>query len=455
MFRLGTHCVKNRVFPYGVGNPLRKLVLLLIAVMMLPVLASLFFVIALVDDKPTVVEVDKPTPQSLKLAKSTLKKINYTLQLPGGAKVISIDQQQLTAIFALVSDVFSNISARQNSSESSLMISASIEVPGNPFGRYINVSSFIPDDYSDSEAGITTIGSISISNRTLVALISKVVLWSAGDEFFELEGDLVKDISMQQGILRLRVNPELDTRLLLAKLKSQGRETLDVVMPQQQFADVQYYYDYLVQSTALAADMKLTVSLFDFVKLALEKASERSLDTGAQRENISALLAVALLAGDSELKRALATLLNIQHVSNTRFRVNLAGRRDLNLHFIYSVVLTILADQGMTLSIGEIKEISDSAAGGSGFSFIDLTADRAGVRFAEYAIANDSDARRLQYHIARQQTEESMFPDISLLQEGLSEAEFRRQYQDTESPAYRLVVAEIDRRINALVVYQQ
>ena len=433
---------------------MRKLFIIFIVLLVLLFVGTTSALIAVLDDEPSVVEVDKPSPQSLTLAKNTLKQINHTLQQPGAEKVISVDQQQLTAIFALVSDIFKNISARQNSSDNSLIVSAAIELPQNPFGRYINVSSYIPDDYNDSDAGRSAIGSLSISNQTAVALISKLVLWRAGDEFIAPEGDLVQSVSMQQGKLTVRLNPNLDTGLLLANLKSRGRQTLDVVMPQQQFGDVQFYYDYLVESTRFTADSRITTSLFDYLKLALDKAGERSLTAEAEHENMSALLAVGLVVGDAELKRALATLLGIRQLSNARYRVNLADRRDLNVHFMYSVVLTILSNQGVTLSIGEIKEISDSAAGGSGFSFIDLTADRAGVYFAQYAISNPSAARKLQDRIARQQDEGSVFPDIALLEEGLSEAEFKQRFQNTESAAYQQVVAEIDRRISALPIYR-
>jgi hypothetical protein len=40
---------------------------------------------------------EQPTPQSLTLAKDTLKQINQELQLPGGGKVIRIGQDKLTA----------------------------------------------------------------------------------------------------------------------------------------------------------------------------------------------------------------------------------------------------------------------------------------------------------------------------------------------------------------------
>jgi hypothetical protein len=433
---------------------MRKFILLLVGGVCVILLASVSLIYAVVDDEPQVLEAEQPTPQSLQQAKNTLKQFNRQLQQPVGRNVISIAPDQLTAIFALVSDIFKNITARQNSSDNDLIISATINLPKNPFGQYVNIKTFISADYAETDIARTSIGSLSISNQNAVALISRLVLWRAGEEFKAPEGDLVSDLSMRQGKLMVHLNPQLDTRQLLENLKSKGRQTLDVLIPQGQFTEVQYYYDYLVRSTRYIQGSNISTSLFDYLKLALSEARRRSDLGDAQQENIAALLSVGLFVGDYELQRALTTLLKVKNLSKHHSRVTLANRKDLNLHFIYSVVLTILADQGVTLSIGEIKEVSDSAKGGTGFSFVDLTADRAGVQLAEFAISNPSTARLLQDNIYKINTESGVFPDIALLQEGLSEEQFKKDYVNRKSADYRVVVSEIDRRIAALDIYK-
>jgi hypothetical protein len=434
---------------------MRKVMLIVIGVLAVMLIGSVLLIYSIVDDAPAVLEADQPTPQSLMMAKDTLKQIIRELQLPGAEKVISIDQQQLTEIFALVSDIFKNITARQNSSDNELIIIATVELPPNPFGRYININTFVTAGFTDTDIDKTSIGSLSFSNQSVVALASKVILWRAGDEFKSPEGDLVSDINMHQGKLMLYLNPELDTQQLLDKLKANGKQTLDMVISDDRFADVQYYYDYLVRTTRYIADSKISTSLFDYLKLALELARQRSVSGDAQKENVAALLAVSLYVGDYDLQRALSTLLKVNLSSSHKNSVTLAARQDLNLHFIYSVALTILSDQGVSLSIGEIKEVSDSAKGGSGFSFVDLTADRAGVQLAEFAISNPSTARLLQDNIYKINTESGVFPDIALLQEGLSEDQFKKDYGNRESADYRVVVSEIDRRIAALDIYKR
>ena len=51
-------------------------------------------------------------------------------------------------------------------------------------------------------------------------------------------------------------------------------------------------------------------------------------------------------------------------------------------HSIVSAVLKMAADFGMAFMIGEFKELLDFYKGGSGFSFTDVAADLARIRFA-------------------------------------------------------------------------
>jgi hypothetical protein len=102
--------------------------------------------------------------------------------------------------------------------------------------------------------------------------------------------------------------------------------------------------------------------------------------------------------------------------------------------------------------IGEAKEVTDTD-GPSGFSFTDLAADRAGVRFAEVATASDASARALQSALAAGAKETDFFPRVGDLPEGLSEEDFKTRYGDVDSPAYEAVVKKIDARIANITLY--
>ena len=99
------------------------------------------------------------------------------------------------------------------------------------------------------------------------------------------------------------------------------------------------------------------------------------------------------------------------------------------------------------------KELSDSD-GGSGFSFADLTADRAGVTLATTALSSENNARVMQLRLASVGLESDYMPDINQMPEGIQKLDFSLAYRNTESPEYKLIITEIDQRIANCSIYQ-
>lgn len=135
-------------------------------------------------------------------------------------------------------------------------------------------------------------------------------------------------------------------------------------------------------------------------------------------------------------------------------RVTLARRPDLQQHFIYSATIHLLTNQNVSDTVGEAKELLDSIKGGSGFSFVDLLADRAGVRFAQIAIGSPSSAAALQQFFSEPRIESELFPSKSRLPEGISQQNFEQQYQSIDSADYQKILADINQRLDALPLYQ-
>src|SRR3546814_20196288 len=69
----------------------------------------------------------------------------------------------------------------------------------------------------------------------------------------------------------------------------------------------------------------------------------------------------------------------------TAFATRLHGRADTPKHWVLSAALTMFMDEKTGRAIGLWKELDDSLPGGSGFSFVDLAADMAGVRSGKAA----------------------------------------------------------------------
>jgi uncharacterized protein YfiM (DUF2279 family) len=128
----------------------------------------------------------------------------------------------------------------------------------------------------------------------------------------------------------------------------------------------------------------------------------------------------------------------------------LAGRNDSAQHFVVSAMLAAWAGEPVADAIGLYKELSD-AGQGSGFSFADLAADRAGTRFGELLNRND---RRLDSLLNREIHDHDLIPPLGGLPEYIGAREFRHHFGSTTSPAYRQLAAEIERRLDAMPLYR-
>ena len=97
-------------------------------------------------------------------------------------------------------------------------------------------------------------------------------------------------------------------------------------------------------------------------------------------------------------------------------------------------------------AIGLFKEVDDARVG-SGFSFNDIAAGRAGVRFAGLAAASP---RQLQAVLAAGMAEGDVMPEVADLPEFMTQAEFQRRFGGIGSPAYADMMARIEARLDAM-----
>lgn len=125
-------------------------------------------------------------------------------------------------------------------------------------------------------------------------------------------------------------------------------------------------------------------------------------------------------------------------------RVLLAGRPDLAKHWTISAALAAVGGLNTGRLLGEWKELADSMAGGSGFSFADLAADRAGLKVGMAATNRDL-ALALRDDLQARSNAGLLPPSVLGLAEGLSEERFVATYRDTDSARFAAAVAEIDR----------
>jgi hypothetical protein len=128
----------------------------------------------------------------------------------------------------------------------------------------------------------------------------------------------------------------------------------------------------------------------------------------------------------------------------------LRGREDLAKHFFVSAHLSVAMGGGGARSAGLLKETLDSH-GGSGFSFADMAANRAGIIFAEKLIAGQFTLEQ----ISRSFTVDKFMPEIGDLTEGLTAVSLKSHLAENAGSDLDGELRRIERRILELPVYQQ
>lgn len=175
-------------------------------------------------------------------------------------------------------------------------------------------------------------------------------------------------------------------------------------------------------------------------------AKERSAKHDPVAENRAAITALAEVALGGRLPGAPGKAVK-------KGGAVLAGRGDYAQHFGLSALLAMMGGEQVSDLAGLYKELSD-ARQGSGFSFTDLAADKAGSRFGQYATASPQQARRVQQRLAGVQQADLFMPKIKDLPEFLPQSEFERRFGGVDQPAYKKQAEEIDRRIAQLGLYK-
>lgn len=146
----------------------------------------------------------------------------------------------------------------------------------------------------------------------------------------------------------------------------------------------------------------------------------------------------------------------IENERQRRRRLNVVGRNtargrhDTLKHFLVSAALAAMLGEKEANLWGIGKELSDATrAGGSGFSFADLAANRSGVRFARGVLSGKLPSVGL----ARSFRTVNYVPSLEGLEEGLPLSEVLERFGGQGDPRFDAEIAKIDKRIESLPPY--
>ncbi len=330
-------------------------------------------------------------------------------------------------------------------------LEATVEVPWSGASRFANVELlgrierrrdlFIADLYA------ARVGRLDVPPKLVRWLSDRLVDSVLRDEQVRRAVSAIHTLQIDAAGLELAGN-EADMRRhvlpwILDSLGVRSLQTTDVVAATR--AQVRHLVDEAPQSADSDAQ------LLAYMETAFRLARDRSAGGDPMMENRAAILALAIFYGHPSVERFVGDVVDTETWRRARLRLRratLRGRSDWTQHFLVSAALTVLMDSKASDALGILKEQLDAGAGGSGFSFGDLLADRAGTRFAEAATRSEASARRIQDAVADGLLIDDLFPPAADLPEGLSEAEMARRFGDVSDPRFQRMLDLLERRLD-------
>lgn len=399
--------------------------------------AAAFAVLLLNDSRPLVPEERTPTAAERAWAAQWLRAASPRGLRDGELVTLTLSESEANTLGAYLVDRLGQGRFAIQLHDNRAQAAASLGLPWDPDGSFLNLELTIVGTPGLPRIEGARIAGVPLPGGLVQTLADR---WMGTLD----ESGLLHQVDLEPGRMRLTYEWRRDA---LEKLSSG-------LIPAEERARLVHYQNALVQYSR-DARREQSLQLADLLTHLLDTASGRGPGSDPVTENRALILALAAYTngrsirqlGDPATQEPAAARPEIFH------RVLLRGRRELAQHFMSSAALASQTGNAFSDLVGLFKEASDSR-GGSGFSFADFAANRAGTRFAERATQDAGSAVAVQDFARKGLTEDDFMPSIEDLPEGLSQDAFAVSIHDTNGAAYRSLVERIERRIDAGALFR-
>jgi hypothetical protein len=297
-----------------------------------------------------------------------------------------------------------------------------------------------------------SVGRLPLPVALLDAVFNGILLWQDWDEFKHIALQSLQHI--EAGEKQLTIEWQLDDAL--------QSQLFAALIPPEQLDRIHAYQLVLVETLQnLPTASGRSVPLLQVLQPMFKVAQERTLGQQLNPSNVHHPEQIPVLENRALL---LALTLHALEVSPSEFipqakqwppalprPFTLRGRIDFAQHYLMSALLASGVGGRLTDLVGVYKEQADKVAG-SGFSFNDIAADRAGNRFGQRARLS---AQALQVRVQESDQEDFFMPDVTDMPQYLSAQEFEKRFSGSNRNAYDAMIQAIDQRIHQLGVLQQ
>jgi hypothetical protein len=405
----------------------------------LPVVALLLVLVGVlalvVDDVPKLRGRADLTPERIAHGKRVFEQNDPRRLKTGAITQVSLAQQDLDLAINYVANQTLGGVAGVEIDTGRARIEAAFKLPANPLGRFLNLELELKQDDQLPRIDHAMLGKLWIPGMLAEMLLKESISAAQPLADWQTLAAMIRHVKFEQGRMTVtyRWRSDLPGKLSGVLWSAQDQERLEIY--QRRLAELTQGSRNSLNLTALANP------LFQLARL-------RSDNGEAVAENRALILVLAFYVNQKDLSKLIPS--SRAWPRPTWRSVTLNGRNDFTKHYLVSAMLAAYAGTPLADAVGLYKEIADSRSG-SGFSFNDIAADRAGTRLGALAILSESRARIIQTRLAAAK-EGDMMPVTADLPEFMSQAEFIRRFGGLEGDEYRRMMADIERRVAALAI---
>ena len=416
---------------------MRALIRLLILVPGLIAVALALLAYLAVDGHPAVTAPAELSARELQRAEHLLREHDPRRQTAGGYQTLALTREDLDVVVGYVARRLDGATTRVTLGPGEVGLDLTLRLPDNPLGAYLNAHGTFRTRGTDLVPEDVRVGHVPLPNALVAWLWTQFQARLEEEPGYRLARESVRDIRV--GPESLRVRYEWRPEILTA--------ARDRLVPAAERARLAAYQRRLADALA-SAPRGQPLSVAALLGPLAGTPPPNGDDAVADNRALLVVLAAHVVGKDLRMIAPEATA-----PPRAGARLILRGRVDLAQHFLVSAAVTATAGSTLSDAVGLSKELSDARIG-SGFSFTDLAADRAGTRFGELAATSAGGALGWRTRLAAGLTEADLMPAVDDLPEFLPEAEFRRRFGQVGSPAYQAVHDDIERRVAACPFYR-
>ena len=362
---------------------------------------------------------------------------------PDEIATIALTEADLNLAGNYLLNRYSKSAARIELRDNKLRFNVSMTLPKNWLGKYLNISFRLGNDSPNELPRITKfkVGKLLLPAKLAAFVIDFIIQHSSLNEYFILATRPIETVLIDEQKITIAYHSNKETLIQARNFLTHTDDSPTPNVYQKKLAEIIANHD-----------PEWRLSLAELLQPLFELAHQRSTLDNAIEENRTAIFAI----NDYVNKQGARDILSApasQPATEQQYSAFLYKRIDLAQHFIGSAALTASLNKQVAQVVGEEKELSDAQQGGSGFSFIDLAADKAGTRFGEMATSSPENARNMQKAMSRIKDYSDFMPDPRDLPEHMNETDFKQRFESVNSPAYQEISRQIDARIASVRIY--